>query len=222
MLLAIDTSTRAVGVALYDGVQVLGEMVWTSQDYHTVELAPMVGQLFEKAGCPISSLQALAAALGPGSYTGLRVGLAFAKGLALARRLPVIGISTFDILAAALPVKDSSLAVVLRAGRGRLAVGWYQNQRQGWAFTGRAELVASEAFPGKIEQLTLVGGELTAEERQALARKRRIVLLASPAQSLRRPSFLAELAWKKWQSGEAGDPSSLAPVYLHDGETSSG
>lgn len=219
MLLAIDTSTRSVGVALYDGTQVLGEMVWTSHDYHTVELAPSVGQILDKAGFPISSLQVLAVALGPGSFTGLRVGLALAKGLALARRLPIIGISTFDVLAAALPVKESSLAVVLRAGRGRLAVGWYQNQRQVWVPTGRIELVASEALIDRIEQPTLVGGELTAGERQALAKKRRIIQLSSPAQSLRRPSYLAELAWRKWQSGEIGDPSSLVPVYLHEAST---
>jgi tRNA threonylcarbamoyladenosine biosynthesis protein TsaB len=219
MLLAIDTSTRAVGVALYDGAQVLGETVWTSQDYHTVELAPSVAQILNKAGVPISSLQALGVALGPGSFTGLRVGLALAKGLSLARRLPIIGISTFDVLAAALPVKDIPLAVVIRAGRGRLAVGWYQNQRQVWVSTGKAELVASEALIDKIEQPTLVGGELTADERQALSKKRRMILLASPAQSMRRPSYLAELAWKKWQSGEVGDPSSLVPVYLHDGNT---
>lgn len=219
MLLAIDTSTRAVGVALYDGAQVLGETVWTSQDYHTVELAPSVAQILNKAGVPISSLQALGVALGPGSFTGLRVGLALAKGLSLARRLPIIGISTFDVLAAALPVKDIPLVVVIRAGRGRLAVGWYQNQRQVWVSTGKAELVASEALIDKIEQPTLVGGELTADERQALSKKRRMILLASPAQSLRRPSYLAELAWKKWQSGEVGDPSSLVPVYLHDGNT---
>jgi tRNA threonylcarbamoyladenosine biosynthesis protein TsaB len=219
MLLAIDTSTRAVGVALYDGAQVLGETVWTSQDYHTVELAPSVAQILNKAGVPISSLQALGVALGPGSFTGFRVGLALAKGLSLARRLPIIGISTFDVLAAALPVKDIPLAVVIRAGRGRLAVGWYQNQRQVWVSTGKAELVASEALIDKIEQPTLVGGELTADERQALSKKRRMILLASPAQSMRRPSYLAELAWKKWQSGEVGDPSSLVPVYLHDGNT---
>jgi tRNA threonylcarbamoyladenosine biosynthesis protein TsaB len=222
MLLAIDTSTRAVGVALYDGAQVLGETVWNSQDYHTVDLAPAVAQILEKAGLHVASLQALAVALGPGSFTGLRVGLALAKGLSLARRLPILGISTFDVLAAALPVKDIPLAVVLRAGRGRLAVGWYHNQRQAWVSAGRAELLASEALIGRIEQPTLVCGELTVEERQAMGKKRRIIYLASPAQSLRRPSYLAELAWKKWQSAEMGDPARLAPVYLHDETTSSG
>jgi tRNA threonylcarbamoyl adenosine modification protein YeaZ len=132
---------------------VFGEKIWTSQDYHTVELAPSVGQILDKAGFSISSLQALAVALGPGSFTGLRVGLALAKGLSLARSLPIIGISTFDVLAAALPVKDirwlwcSGLAVA--AGSGLLP-----NQRQTWVSTGRTELWLVKAHR-KIEQPTL-------------------------------------------------------------------
>ena len=59
--------------------------------------------------------------LGPGSFTGLRIGLALAKGMALARHLPVIGVPTLDILAAAQPVREENLVAILLAGRGRLA-----------------------------------------------------------------------------------------------------
>jgi tRNA threonylcarbamoyladenosine biosynthesis protein TsaB len=69
-----------------------------------------------------------------------------------------------------------------------------------------------------IQQPTLVAGELKEEERRALARKYKNVHLASPAQALRRPAFLAELAWKRWQSGQVDDPTSLAPLYLHFGD----
>jgi tRNA threonylcarbamoyladenosine biosynthesis protein TsaB len=69
-----------------------------------------------------------------------------------------------------------------------------------------------------IQQPTLVAGELKEEERRALARKYKNVHLASPAQALRRPAFLAELAWKHWQSGQVDDPASLAPLYLHFGD----
>ena len=69
-----------------------------------------------------------------------------------------------------------------------------------------------------IHSPTLVCGELTEEERAILARKRKNVLLATPAQSMRRPSFLAELAWKRWKAGQVDDPVTLAPIYLHIGE----
>ncbi len=69
-----------------------------------------------------------------------------------------------------------------------------------------------------IHKPTLVVGELTADERQVLARKRVNVILPSPAQSLRRPSYLAELAWKRWQAGQVDEVIALAPIYLHVAE----
>ena len=82
MLLAVDTSTQTIGVALYDGVKILSEMVWISDQYHTVELAPTVESLMERSGVSLGVLKVVAVALGPGSFTGLRIGLAFAKGYA--------------------------------------------------------------------------------------------------------------------------------------------
>lgn len=217
-LLALDTSTRAIGLALYDGVQVLHEAVWMSQDYHTVELAPAVAEACKKAGVGAEGLSALAVALGPGSFTGLRIGLALAKGLALARRLPLVGVPTLDALAAAQPRLDMPMVAVLRAGRGRLATGWYQVVGDAWQSTKEVEVLSLETLAEQVQTPALVCGELTEEERSMLARKRPDVILASPAQSLRRPAFLAELAWRRWQAGESDDPATLAPIYLHHNE----
>lgn len=215
MLLAIDCSTQWVGLALYDGTQVAGEMVWQTHNHHTVELAPAVDDLLKRCGVSASDLTALAAALGPGSFTSLRIGLALAKGLALALRLPVVGVPTLDILAASQPVRDLPLAVVIQAGRGRLAVGWYAAGPKGtWLAQGEACATTLEALNQQIETPTLVCGELSTEERQILARRRKSILLASPAQSLRRPSYLAELGWKRVQSGKTDDVVALAPIYL--------
>ena len=215
MLLALDTSTRVLGIALYDGTQVLGETVWLSRDRHTVELAPAVDEILKRSGVLQADLKAVGVAIGPGSFTGLRIGLALAKGLALVHHLALIGVSTLDILAIAQPVQSFPMAVVLRAGRGRLAVGWYQVENTVWKFTGQLEVLTLEVFHRRITQPTLVCGELTENERRILARKHKNVLLASPAQSVRRPSFLAELAWQRWQSGQVDDPTILAPIYLH-------
>ena len=123
MLLAIDTSTSQIGLALYDGVEVSAETLWRSQHHHTVELAPAVADLLAHTGLAVTEVRALGVALGPGSFTSLRVGLAYVKGLALARHLPVIGIPTLDIVAAAQDVQELPLVAVLQAGRGRLAAG---------------------------------------------------------------------------------------------------
>jgi tRNA threonylcarbamoyladenosine biosynthesis protein TsaB len=218
MLLAIDTSTRIAGVALYDGVQVIAETVWVNHGNHTVHLAPVLNTTLERCGINLSSLQALAIALGPGSFTALRIGLALAKGLAYARGIPLIGVPTLDFLAAAQPLQDMPMAAILRSGRGRLAVGYYQVEDDAWCPSGDIEVLTVIELSEKIKQPTLICGELTGEERRLLGRKRVNVILASPAQSFRRPSYLAELGWRRWEEGQMDEPAALSPMYFHPGE----
>jgi tRNA threonylcarbamoyladenosine biosynthesis protein TsaB len=215
MLLAIDTSTRVVGVALYDGIQVVSEVMWVTKDYHTVELAPAVDQTLSKVDANVTDINAIAVALGPGSYTGLRIGIALVKGLSLVGQLPVVGIPTFDILAAAQPVVDRQMVTVLRAGRGRLAAGWYRSNADEWESLEKTEVITPEQLSRQITKPTLVCGELTGDERKLLGRKRKKVVLASPARSVRRPSYLAELGWERWCLDQMHDPVTLSPIYLH-------
>lgn len=215
MLLAIDTSTARLGLALYDGTQVSGEMTWTSSARHTQELAPAVAGLLERVGVQVSAIQCLGVAIGPGSFTSLRVGLAFVKGMALARRIPIVGVPTLDVVAASVPVGERKLAAVLQAGRGKLALVWYRPVESGWISEGAAVVATAEEIEQMIHKPTIVCGEMTAEERQHLARRYKNVVLASPAQCVRRPGQLAEMAWNRWQAGQVDTPASLAPIYLH-------
>jgi tRNA threonylcarbamoyladenosine biosynthesis protein TsaB len=215
MLIAVDTSTARIGLAVYDGTTVLSEMTWTSHQHHTTQLAPALAGLLDRSSVSMDMVSALGVAVGPGSFTSLRVGLSLVKGLALARGLPVIGIPTMDIIAAAQPASKYPLVVVLQAGRGRIATGWYRSSKNGWQAEGPARSGTADDLADKIESPTHVAGELSAEDRQRLARKRVNVLLATPAQSVRRPAVLAELAWTRWQDGRVDDPASLAPIYLH-------
>jgi tRNA threonylcarbamoyladenosine biosynthesis protein TsaB len=218
MLLAVDTSTRRIGLALYSEDGVLHESVWISHNYHTMQLAPAIEAALTQAGLALNDLKAVGVAVGPGSFTGLRIGLALAKGLALARHLPLIGIPTLDVLAYALPVQDIPLAVVIQSGRGRLAVGWYQAGKKGWTGVGQPEVFTLETLVDRLNEPVLLCGELSDEERRTLRRNRRFIQLASLAWSLRRPGFLAEMAWQRWQRGKIDDPVTLAPIYLHYGD----
>lgn len=218
MLLAIDTSTRMIGLALYDGDQVISEEIWQSQNHHTVELAPAIEHLLTLDGLKASDINALAVALGPGSFTGLRIGLALVKGMALGLHIPIIGIPTMDGLAAAQPMGDLPLVTVLQAGRGRLAVAWYANQEGNWVKVEEPKVTTAEELTDQIHKPTLICGELSADERRIMGRKWKNIILASPAQSLRRPSYIAELAWKRYLDCQFDDPVSLSPIYLHFAE----
>ena len=215
MLLAIDTSTAQIGLALYDGSVIPGELIWQSRAHQTEQLAPAVEGLLERVGVTMNALSVIGVAIGPGSFTSLRVGLAFVKGLALARHLALIGIPTLDIVAACVPPVDRRLAAVVQAGRGRLAVGWYKPTVDGWQASGKAITMTADELEEKIHRPVIVCGELTAEDRQCLRRKFKKVVLATPAQCVRRPGILAEIAWKRWQAGDTDEPASLSPIYLH-------
>ena len=218
MLLALDTSTPQIGIALYDGARVLAEHLWVSKARHTVELAPAVAQMLQQTGTDISKVAAIGVAIGPGSFTSLRVGLAFAKGLAMSRALPLVGIPSLEILAAPVAVGASRpLAWVLAAGRGRLALGWFNASENGWQASGSASVTTAEAVAAEVASPTLLTGELTAAERQVLSKNENI-FITSPASATRRPGILAELAFRRWESGQTDPTASLAPIYLHIGE----
>jgi tRNA threonylcarbamoyladenosine biosynthesis protein TsaB len=207
-----------MGLALYQDDRVLLESLWTSPDFHTVELAPAIQQALQRCQLNVSDISVIAFAIGPGSYTGLRIGLALAKGLAFTHDLPLIAVPTLDILAAAQPLEDIPLAAVLQAGRTRLAVGHYAVQDGRWTATGEPELMTLEELSTSIKTPTLLCGELYEEERRQLGRKRINVRLASPANSLRRPAILAELAWARFLAGENDLTSGLGPNYVQTQE----
>jgi tRNA threonylcarbamoyladenosine biosynthesis protein TsaB len=217
MLLAVDTSTTQIGLALYDGAQVIGEYAWRSARRHTTELAPATADLLVRCGLSMEDVHALGVALGPGSFTSLRVGLAFVKGLAIARHIPLIGIPTLDILANAQPISKLQLAVAIQAGRGRFALGWYKGSKKRWQAQVDARVVTLEEFLSEVKIPCVVCGEFPAEVRQQILNNEQ-VRLVSPAGSVRRPAVLAELAWARWQSGDTDEEASLAPIYLHIAE----
>ncbi len=214
MLLAVDTSTSQVGLALYDGDQVLGEMMWTTNQHHTTELTPALSGLLKRCGVTMNMVQALGVAIGPGSFTSLRVGLSLVKGIALARNLPVMGISTLDVIAAAQPLAKHPLIAVLQAGRKRVAFGVYQTVRKEWQAEGPVRSGTLDELLAEFEGPAVIAGELPSDERKKVLKAKKLQL-ASPALCVRRPAVLAELAWNRWQNDQVDDAATLAPIYLH-------
>lgn len=215
MLLAIDSSTKNVGIALFDGSQVVGELVWQSRNHHTVELAPAIDELFHKCGVAYSHLKGLAVASGPGSFTALRIGFAIVKGLSITLHIPAVAIPSLDILVAAQPIRDIPMIALLQAGRGRYAFGKYVYQTKGWLPSGEVEIKKIDELASMIESTTFFCGEIDPEDRQYLLKNNKNIILSSPVQSIRRPSYLAYLGWRKIKSGKITDIRLLSPTYIH-------
>jgi tRNA threonylcarbamoyladenosine biosynthesis protein TsaB len=218
MLLAIDTSTRLAGIALYSGGDgLIAEFSWHSANRHTAELMPRVAQMLAQAGAVSSDLRAVAVALGPGSFTGLRVALAAAKGLALAADLALLGVPTLD--AVAYPCRWQPLPVIatVQAGRGRVCWAPYDPGQKGWGASAPFGLATIPSLAATISRPTLIAGELASADREQLAATTggQAVILP-PTLSTRRSGFLAEIGWARYVAGERDDPASLSPIYLHE------
>ncbi|GAB4538742.1 MAG: tRNA (adenosine(37)-N6)-threonylcarbamoyltransferase complex dimerization subunit type 1 TsaB [Anaerolineales bacterium] len=215
MLLAIDTSTAQVGLALYDDQRLHAETLWSANAHHTTQLAPAIQDLLARCGATMQAVSAVAIALGPGSFTSLRVGLSLAKGLALARQIPLLGIPTLDILAAAQPTGEHPLLAVIAAGRRRLAYQEYASAEGAWQARGSAQSAVFDELLNSLDRPTYLAGEFSPEERQRLLRKKSLAFLAPLSRCARRPALLAELAWARLQNNESDAPAALAPIYLH-------
>ncbi|MCS7282713.1 MAG: tRNA (adenosine(37)-N6)-threonylcarbamoyltransferase complex dimerization subunit type 1 TsaB [Anaerolineae bacterium] len=213
MLLAIDTATRIASLALHDGHSLRYEETWEAGREHTTQVLPRLVAAMETLRVRPEDLTAVAVALGPGSFTGLRVGLSIAKGLCMVCDIPLIGIPTLDILAAAQGSDRRPLVAVVQAGRGRICAAVYR-WRGGWRRREGPFLTTWEGLIARFITPFLVCGEVDARGKDALARLEGRAEVLAPSHCLRRAGFLAELAWERLRRGETDDPATLTPLYL--------
>ncbi len=124
--LGVDTSTPAGSVALAEGERLLGEINLARGGHHQERLLRSIDLLLDLAGLDVSRLAVLSVAVGPGTFTGLRIGIATVKGLALARGIPAFGLSTLAALALKYRDRGLPVAPLLDAGRGEVYAALYQ------------------------------------------------------------------------------------------------
>jgi tRNA threonylcarbamoyladenosine biosynthesis protein TsaB len=215
MLLAIDTSTRNASVALADGGRVVVSRSWHSTVNHTTELMPAVAHVFESRSVRPAELDAVAVALGPGGFSALRTGVSAAKGLAMAARIPIIGVGSLDL--EAYPFRDAGLPVcaLLEAGRNEAASAFISpggDRLREDRITGPGELL-DELEAGTACPMLFCGEGLPpwAEAVRARLGNRAVVCHAPPSA---RSESLAALSHARLERGDADDLDTLQPNYL--------
>ena len=213
-LLVIDTSTEACAVGVAAGNVHHGRFELTPRR-HTECVLPWSEQLLAKAGLEKTDLQAIGVGIGPGGFTGVRLAVSLAQGMALALNLPVLPISTLAAIAQA-QEHDGPIAVVMDARMGECYVGYFQKR------DGIAEALAPECLL-KPEQIALpcegdwigagsalgaYAGQLPAAFTGAMQR--------IDAAALPQPEALLQLAAYGFNSGLARAPEQIEPAYLRD------
>jgi len=217
MLVAIDTATRMASIALYDqdNGRVLGEESWNCSDRHTVEMMPRLVRMIEQQSVAPSTLDGAVVSLGPGSFTGLRAGLGVAKGLVLAHGLPLVGVPTLEVVARPHTLQPLPIWAVCQAGRGRICAAHYVRRRGRWLRQGNYYLTTWQELCAEVERPAFLCGEIDARDADLIREQLGPdVTIATPAASLRRAAYLAEMGWERLSQGESDNPATLTPIYL--------
>ncbi len=214
-LLALDTSTEWASVALYDGRDVLAEETWHAQRRHADELFPTIERLLARTRITLASVDKVAVATGPGSFTGLRIGIAAAQGIARGAGAAMVGVSTLDVLAYPHATSKQRTCPLLPAGRNEFYAALYEERNGKWERHSPYVAATLAQLCREIDSHTLFVGEIGPEDEQTL---RDILgpkaLFASPASRMRRAGYLAELGWHALEATPQPKLGDIQPIYV--------
>lgn len=216
LLLAIDTATPQIGVALGSADGIVGQVRLVQGRRHAEALAPAVGYLLREAGCGPSDLAAIAVGVGPGLFTGLRVGVTTATVMAQALRVPVVPVPSLDLVAYPLRFTPRSLVAVTDARRGEVYYAVYRPVPGGIQRTTEYRVAPPEKLAAELEASgdgVLLAGDGASLYRDLLARVERVEF-ASAAYHYPSPTALVELGCARYRREEFARPLDVRPIYL--------
>jgi tRNA threonylcarbamoyladenosine biosynthesis protein TsaB len=219
-ILAVDTSATTGSIALLDGPRVMAEWTLQSALTHNRRLLKHVHRLLEQAGWSLAGVDGFAVTVGPGSFTGVRIGMTTVKTLAWACHKPFLGVSSLDALAA--PFGFSSLRVcpMIDARKHEVYFAFYQPDGNGrLKLLGDYGVAVPEQVVERIQGRTICCGSgwLLYEERFREKLGGRLVEAPAPNHVVR-ASVVGELAREKFRKGLAEDPMSSTPCYIRPSE----
>jgi tRNA threonylcarbamoyladenosine biosynthesis protein TsaB len=218
VLLAVDTSTSVASIALFqDGV--LAELTWHAGADQTRQLLPRIHETLTSLGRSPADLTALGVALGPGSFNGLRVGIATVKSISMTLGLPLVGVETLRVTAYAFRLTYRPVRPLFDAGRNEVATGLYQASEQFFATLEEPRICTLDTALAASPPGSLFCGELRPAWRERIAAHVGHAEACwppwpNPAENVRRAGYLAELAWQLLRAGIVSDAATLQPLYL--------
>jgi tRNA threonylcarbamoyladenosine biosynthesis protein TsaB len=215
-ILAVDTSTLVASVALVDKEVLLDENNLTPGETHSRTLLPQVRKMLDLAGLDPGDLEFIAVGLGPGSFTGLRIGLAAVKGLAWAAGLPLVGVPTLDAMVASLPLSEAVACPVIDARKDQLYAAFYKPGLSGqWVRQTDYASFTVEGLKRVVREKTLFIGQGLIKYEELLAGVLGDLFCRGPRESdYPRATYIAGLARQQLDQGKDASPSSLTPLYV--------
>ncbi len=221
-VLGLDSATNVASVAVMGEQHLVAEAWLNTRKTHSQRLMPMLAQLLQEADLTLADLSGLAVAIGPGSFTGLRIGLATVKGLALVTGLPVVGIPTLDALALNAAGFPGIVCPILNARKQEVygaVYAWREGEMERLTeYLAVSPEALAEILDAYCQPVTLLGDGVPIY-RQVFHQRlgNRLVLLPLP-QLLGRAAQVAYLGLRALQAGRRDDLHSLKPFYIRPSE----
>ena len=214
-ILAIETATRQLGVAVVDGQRVLASYEILADYPHAVELPNAVTQSLGAARVSLQHIEAITVDIGPGSFTGLRIGLAFAKALAFPDKKPLVAISSLEVLAANLTFAPQLVCPVLDAKQKNVYAASYRLKagrpvRQCEPFLGPLD----RFLDGLAEPAVFLGDGAALYCERIMQRCPKAQMAAAEC-GLPKASTLGRLGYERFLQGQRDDARTLVPLYLY-------
>lgn len=214
-LLAVDTATEICGVALVVDGLVKAELILNHGVTHTQCVMDAIDTVLSISGTNVDAVDAYAVTRGPGSFTGLRIGISTVKGLALAAGKPIVGVSTLEVLGHQASRDDILVCPMIDARRNELYWRLYRRDHAGLSSLLNEQVGSVDAIADNIDGPCYFIGNGVAQYRSRLKEK-----LAQPAHWANealcgiRPSVVGRLAWGRLLEGKIEDLSKFTPIYL--------
>ncbi len=215
IILAIDTATTTAGVAVSNGPLLLAETSIVRKETHSKHLMGMIDYTLQLAGVQIDQIEGVAYCEGPGSFTGLRIGLSVVKGLAFVGNKPVVGISSLEALAAQ-TIKDSRLICTLLDARNKeVYAARYRWQDDRLVCVVTPQSMGPREFLETVTEPCIFVGD-GALRYQGMIEKRigKNATFASPFHNVIHASTIARLSASHFSEGEVGDIQTATPHYI--------
>jgi tRNA threonylcarbamoyladenosine biosynthesis protein TsaB len=210
-ILALETSGQAGSVAAAEGPRLIGERALDPHQRSARSLAPGIRALLTAIGWRIKDIELIAVTVGPGSFTGLRVGIATAKTLTYALDARCVGLNTLEVIAAQCRGDFQRLSVVIDAQRGQVFSARFEHDQPGWRMVAGPNVVDAVRWLQELDSAVAVSGPALAK----LAKKMPAgVVVTAECDWHPRAATVAALAWGRHLAGVYDDVWKLTPLYL--------
>ncbi len=218
-VLGVDTATRRASVGLLVDGEVVAERSQLTDANHAVSLLPLVDVVLQEAACALRSLDAIAVSSGPGSFTGLRVGISVAKGIARATGVGLVGVPTLEALARTVADRHGVICSLLDARKGELYAACFESSAAGWTRLTADALMTPESLNEVRHSPAVILGDAVTRYAAVLRERFGSTATLLPFETHGpRGGVVAAMGAERLRAGQVSDAVSLAPFYVRRSE----